>query len=95
MLPEAALSLSERASMHPTRSHHDPSNTREESRILRIAADLARLSAELDGLSAPAGGANSVALEDARYAVHRAAVALGELLSSTTRGPDPAPSLPA
>jgi len=80
--------------MHPTRSH-DPSENREGNQILRMATDLARLSAELDGLSAPAGGAHSVALEDAQYAIHRAAVALGELLSSTARGTDPATSLPA
>lgn len=81
--------------MHPTRSHHDPSNNRDEDRVLRMATDLARLSAELDGLSAPGGGAHSVALEDAKYAIHRAAVALGELLSSSALGPDPADSLPA
>lgn len=81
--------------MHPTRNHHDPSSNREEARILRMATDLARLSAELDELSAPAGGAHSVALEDAQYAIHRAAVAFGELLSSSTRGADSASSLPA
>ena len=81
--------------MHPSRSHHDPSQTRDGARILRMATDLARLSAELDGLSAPPGGADSVALEDAQYAIHRAGVALGELLSSTTRGPNTAGSLSA
>ena len=95
MLPEASLSLSERASMHPTRSHDDRPDNHEEDRVVRIATDLARLSAELDGLSPPAGGAHPVALEDAQYAIHRAAVALGELLSSTTSDPDPARSLSA
>lgn len=78
--------------MHPTRSHHVPSNTRDDDRIMRMAGDLARLSAELDGLSTWADGAHSVALEDAQYAIHRAAVALGEVLSSST---DPAGSLSA
>lgn len=72
--------------MDPTRSH-DASKNREEDHILRMATDLARLSAELDGLSPPVGGAHCLALEDAQYAIHRAAVALGELL--TTCGPGP------
>lgn len=81
--------------MHPTRSHHDPSRDLEGTHVLRIAADLARLSAELDGLSAPARGAHLLALEDAQHAVHRAAIALGEYLCSTTRGSDPASPQPA